>query len=70
MPKSDWTTLRIAAAGLRNAPPDMGPPVVLWRKFRGDGRETTEVLPEWVAEWTLSVIPEREPNVERAKIIR
>ena len=46
---------------------NMGPTVVLWRRFR-DGTETREALPQWLAECTLATIPEREPNVERAKM--
>lgn len=49
---------------------DWGSPVVLWRRFRGSDRETRELLPSMIAEWTLATIPEREPNVERARIYR
>ena len=63
---------RIAQAGADDTGPEwaewLGPPVVLWRKFR-DGEETEEVLPEQLALWTLAAIPECEPGVERAKVI-
>ena len=59
---------RMAAAGADDtAAVGLGPTVVLWRRFR-DGTETREVLPQWLAECTLATIPEREPNVERAKL--
>lgn len=45
------------------------PMACLWRKYR-DGRITSEVLPLWLAEWELSVIPQREPDVERARLVR
>ena len=48
---------------------DWGRPVVLWRRFR-DKRETLELLPALIADWTLATIPEREPGVERARIYR
>ena len=59
----------IAVAGADNvaAAVDLGPTVVLWRRFR-DGTETSEALPLWLASATVATIPEREPNVERAKI--
>ena len=58
----------IAAAGADDtAAVDLGPTVVLWRRFRG-GTETEERLPRWLAEWTLATLTEREPNVERAKL--
>ena len=58
----------MAAAGVDDtAAVDLGPTVVLWRRFR-DGTETSEALPQWLAECTLVTIPEREPNVERAKL--
>jgi len=59
----------MAAAGADNvaAAVDLGPTVVLWRRFR-DGTETREALPQWLAEWTLATISEREPQVERAKV--
>lgn len=66
---------RIAQAGADNTGPEwaewLGPPVVLWRKFRAEagGEETREVLPRVWAEWTLAAIPECEPMVERAKVI-
>lgn len=51
-------------------PPELGPPVVLWRQFR-DGTETEECLPEMLAEWTLiGLAVGNEPDVARAKIIR
>ena len=63
---------RIAQAGADNTGPEwaewLGPPVVLWRKFR-DGEETREELPQFLAEATLEAIPECEPLVARAKII-
>ena len=60
---------RIAMAGADNvaAAVDLGPTVVLWRRFRG-GTETEERLPCWLAECTLATISEREPQVERAKV--
>jgi len=62
---------RIAQAGADDTGPEwvewLGPPIVLWRKFR-DGEETEEVLPEQLALWTLAAIPECEPMVERAKV--
>jgi len=63
---------RIAAAGADDTAQGwgyLGPDVTLWRRFR-DGTETRETLPEFIAEVTLAAIPEREPNVERAKIER
>lgn len=47
----------------------LGPPVVLWRRFR-DSTETREVLPLWLAELTLAAIPHNEPAVERARLER
>ena len=59
---------RIAMAGADDAAAvDLGPTVVLWRRFR-DGTETEERLPRWLAECTLATISEREPQVERAKV--
>ena len=61
---------RIAAAGADDTPgldAMLGPPVMLWRRFR-DGTETRERLPRLLAELTLASIPEREPRVERAKL--
>ena len=58
---------RVEAAGIKKETFDLGPPVFLLRKFR-NGKETTEILPKMLAEWTLSSIPEREPNVERASL--
>ena len=63
---------RIAAAGADDTAEswgDLGPDVKLWRRFR-NGDETRETLPEFIAEVTLAAIPEREPDVERAKIER
>ena len=57
----------IEAAGIEKEVFDLGPLVSLWRRFR-NGKETTEILPRMLAEWTLSSIPEREPNVERASL--
>lgn len=48
---------------------DSGPMVILWRKLR-DGTETREEMPAYWAEMTINSIPECEPLVERAKIIR
>lgn len=45
------------------------PTVTLWRRLR-DGTETTEEMPLYWAEMTVASIPECEPLVERAKIIR
>lgn len=55
------------AAGIEKEVFDLGPPTVLWRKFRNK-EETLEILPRQLAEWTLFTIPEREPNVERASL--
>lgn len=63
---------RLAITGADDTAPDwgdLGPPVTLWRKFRDDS-ETHETLPEFIAEMTLEAIPEREPEVARAKLIR
>jgi hypothetical protein len=61
---------RLCLAGADDAPElALGPPVVLWRRFR-DGGETRERLPRWLAELALAAIPECEPQVERAKIER
>ena len=57
----------MAAAGADDTVVDLGPTVILWRRFR-DGTETREALPQWLAECTLATIPEREPNVERARL--
>ena len=48
---------------------DQGPTVTVWRKLR-DGTETTEEMPLYWAEMTVSAIPECEPLVARAKIVR
>jgi hypothetical protein len=48
---------------------DKGPMVILWRKLR-DGTETREEMPLYWAEMTIASIPECEPLVERAKIVR
>jgi len=48
---------------------DSGPMVTVWRRLR-DGTETKEEMPLYWAEMTVSAIPECEPLVERAKIVR
>ena len=48
---------------------DQGPMVIVWRKLR-DRTETEEEMPLYWAEMTISAIPECEPLVERAKIVR
>ena len=61
---------RIAAGGTDGLTPawgDLGPVVTLWRRFR-DGCETREMDHEFFAKVTLAAIPEREPDVARAKI--
>jgi len=60
---------RLELAGVDRPEMDLGKPVVLWRRFR-DGKETREVLPAMIADWTLATIPEREPHVARARIYR
>ena len=55
------------AAGVKKEIFDLGPPAFLRRKFR-NGKETLEILPRQLAEWTLLAIPEREPNVARASL--
>lgn len=47
-----------------------GSAVILWRRFRATGDETYEILSPWLAKATLATIPEREPLVARARIIR
>lgn len=47
---------------------DPYPPAFLYRKFRVTDKETWEILPRLIAEWTLLTIPEREPNVSRARL--
>jgi hypothetical protein len=56
---------RLGMAGVSRPDLELGPELLLWRKFR-DGEETWEVLPKMIAEWTLSAIPAQEPNVARA----
>jgi len=46
-----------------------GRQVTVWRKYR-NGRETRETLPEFLAECVVAAIPECEPDVARAKLIR
>lgn len=63
---------RIAVGGKDGLTPawgDLGPVVTLWRRLR-NGCETREIDHEFLAEITLAAIPEREPNVARAKIKR
>jgi len=45
-----------------------GPPAVIWRKYRS-GRESYETLPLWLARQAMAAIPEREPEVARARLI-
>ena len=42
---------------------------ILVRTFR-DGTVTREVLPLWLARWTLLAIPENEPQVARARLVQ
>ena len=63
----------------KDSPPSMGaeflarqmwgPQVTVWRKYR-NGRETREMLPEYLAECVVAAIPECEPDVARARIER
>ena len=48
---------------------DLGPPVMLRRIFRHGG-VTWEILPKFIAEWTLHAISENEPEVARARLFR
>jgi hypothetical protein len=48
---------------------ELGPSCVIWRLYR-DGRESFEQLPLWLAELTLAAIPECEPEVARARLLR
>jgi len=45
------------------------PLAVVWRRYR-DGTESREVLPAWLAEWTVYAIPMNEPDVARARLER
>jgi len=45
------------------------PLAVVWRKYR-DGTETRELMPAWLAEWTVYAILMNEPEVARAKVER
>jgi len=45
----------------------MGPLVKVWRRYR-DGAESEVVLPRFIARCVVATIPEREPDVVRARI--
>ena len=57
---------RLELAGVDKPKPDLGPAVILWTRKR-DGKETWEVLPEWVADLVVSDL-HNDDAIERAAI--
>lgn len=47
----------------------LGPQATLWRRHR-DGTESEERGPLYLLELTLAAIPECEPHIERARLVR